>query len=114
MRRCLGFDCQPTIEVSRCRSFSNATLFRKIIAVAVELSRDFMLLALVGVQPEGGGGGRGGVGGLHIMDYTRRLRQKGIPFLRVQVYERAGISQVEAYERVRKSVIADCERTYKG
>ena len=56
MRRCLGFDCQPTIEVSRCRSFSNATLFRKIIAVAVELSRDFMLLALVGVQPEGGGG----------------------------------------------------------
>ena len=45
-------------------------------------------------------GVRGGVGGLHIMDYTRRLRQKGIPFLRVQVYERAGISQVEAYERV--------------
>ena len=62
----------------------------------------------------GVGGGGLGVGGLHIMDYTGRLRQKGIPFLRVQVYERARISQVEAYERVRKSVIADCERTYKG
>ena len=55
--RCLlGSDCQPTTEVSRCRSFSNATLFRKIIAVAVELSRDLMCLALLGVQPEGGGG----------------------------------------------------------
>ena len=74
--RCLGFDCQPTTEVSRCRSFSNATLFRKITAVAVELSRDLMWLALLGVLPEGGGG----VGILHIMDSTGRLCQKGIPF----------------------------------
>ena len=31
---------------------------------------------------------------------TGRLRQKGIPFLAFRLYERAGISQVEAYERV--------------
>ena len=68
--RCLGFDCQPTTEVSRCRSFSNANLFWKKTAVAVELSRDLMWLALLG--------GWGGI--LHIMDYTGRLRQKGIPF----------------------------------
>ena len=40
--------------MSRCRSFSNAALFRKITAGAVELARDLMSLALLGVQPEGG------------------------------------------------------------
>ena len=75
--------------MSRCRSFSNATLFRKIIAVAVELSRDLMCLALLGVQPEGGGGTP--YNGL----YGKALPKRDT-FLRVHVYERAGIS----YERV--------------
>ena len=77
--------------MSRCRSFSNATLFRKIIAVAVELSRDLMCLALLGVQPEGGRGGGTPYNGL----YGKALPKRDT-FLRVQVYERAGIS----YERV--------------
>ena len=80
--------------MSRCRSFSNATLFRKIIAVAVELTRDLVCLALLGVQPEGGRGGTP-YNGL----YGKALPKRDT-FLRVQVYERAGISQVEAYERV--------------
>ena len=88
MWRCLDFDCKTTTEVSRCRSFSNATLFRKITAVAVELSRDLMWLALLGVQPEGGGALYNGL-------YGKALPKKDT-FLRVQVYERAGIS----YERV--------------
>ena len=76
--------------MSRCRSFSNATLFRKIIAVAVELSRDLMCLALLGVQPEGGGGATP-YNGL----YGKALPKRDT-FLRVQEYERSGIS----YERV--------------
>ena len=57
-------------------SLTLLTLFRKITAVAVELSSDLMSLALLGEQPAGEGGG----GIIHIMDYTGRLRQKGIPF----------------------------------
>ena len=41
------------------------------------------------------------------------LRPKGV-FLRLQVYERVGISLAEVYKRVRKSVIWDCERAQKG
>ena len=48
------------------------------------------------------------------MDYTGRLRQKGIPFLELRSIERAGISQVEAYERVWETVMADCEITYRA
>jgi len=45
-------------------------------------------------------------GVLPIMVYTGRLRPKGVPFFRLQVYERVGISLVEVYERVEKSVIS--------
>ena len=51
-------------------------------------------MALLSVQPEGVGGGI-----LHIMDYTKKAPPKRDTFLRVQVYERAGISHVDAYER---------------
>ena len=39
------------------------------------------------------------------MAYTGRLRQKGDTFFRLQVYKRVGISQVEVYKKVGKSVI---------
>ena len=39
------------------------------------------------------------------MAYTGRLRPGGDTFFRLQVYERAGISLVEVYKRVGKSVI---------
>ena len=45
--------------------------------------------------------GRGG-GGLHRAE---RLRPKGVPFIRLQVYERVGISLVVVYARVGKSII---------
>ena len=35
-------------------------------------------------------------------------------FLRLQLYERVGISLAEVYERVGKSVIWVCEMTQKG
>ena len=35
-------------------------------------------------------------------------------FLRLQVYTRVGISQVEVYEKVEKSVISVRKRTKKG
>ena len=47
----------------------------------------------------------GGRGLLPIMAYTGRLRPGGDTFFRLQVYERAGISLVEVYKRVGKSVI---------
>ena len=53
---------------------------------------------------------RGGCGVLPRMAYTGKLRQKGVPFLRLQVYERVGILPIEVYERVRKSVIWVFER----
>ena len=49
-----------------------------------------------------------------LMAYTGRLRSKGVPFFRLLVYERAGISLVELYRRVEKSVIWVCERAQKG
>ena len=42
------------------------------------------------------------------MALTGRLRQKGVPFFRPQVYERVGILLVVVYERVGKSVIWVC------
>ena len=43
---------------------------------------------------------------LPIMAYTGMLRPKGVPFFKLQVYERVGISLVKVYERVGKSVIS--------
>ena len=34
-----------------------------------------------------------------MMAYTGRLRPKGVPFFRLQVHERVGISVVEVYGR---------------
>ena len=48
---------------------------------------------------------------LPIMAYTGRLRRKGVPLFRLQVYERIAILLIEVYERVGKSVIWVCERT---
>ena len=42
----------------------------------------------------------GGGGVLPILAYTGRLHPKGVPFFRLQVYNRVGISQVEVYKRV--------------
>ena len=39
---------------------------------------------------------------------------KGVTFFKSQVCERKGVSVVEVYERIVKSVIAVCTRTYKG
>ena len=39
------------------------------------------------------------------MAYNKRLRPKGVPFFRLLVYERVGISLIEVYERGVKSVI---------
>ena len=44
--------------------------------------------------------------------YTWRLRLKGYLFLRVQVYGRAGFSQVEVHASVGKSVILICKMTF--
>ena len=51
------------------------------------------------------GGVPGGGGVLPIMAYTGGLRSKGVPFFRLQVCKRVGISQVEVYKRVGESVI---------
>ena len=51
-----------------------------------------------------------GGGVLPIMAYTGRLRPKGVPLFRLQVYERVAILLIEVYERVGKSVISVCER----
>ena len=47
---------------------------------------------------------------LPIMSYTGRLRPKGIPFFRLQVYKRVGISLVVVCKRIRKSVISSVKR----
>ena len=49
------------------------------------------------------------------MAHTGRLHPKGVPFLisRLQVYERVGISLVEAYERLGKTVISVCKKSPK-
>ena len=102
--RCLGFDCQPTTEKSRCRSFSNAyTLFRKITSVAFELSRDLMWLSLLGVQPEGWGI-------LHIMDSTGRLRQKGISFLEFRYRKGQGFHKLKHMKGL-AGVVYGCKKS---
>ena len=48
------------------------------------------------------------------MDYVVRFCPKGVSFLiffrLLQVYERVGISQVEVYETVGKSIILLCKK----
>ena len=48
-------------------------------------------------------GGGGGV--ISLMTYTGRVCPKGGPFFKLQVYEKVGISLVEVYGRIGKSVI---------
>ena len=47
------------------------------------------------------GGGRV----ISLMTYTGRVCPKGVPFFKLQVYEKVGISLVEVYGRIGKSVI---------
>ena len=47
----------------------------------------------------------GGGGGISLMTYTGRVCPKGVPFFKLQVYEKVGISLVEVYGRIGKSVI---------
>ena len=49
-------------------------------------------------------------GGTPVVVYTGKLRPKGVPQYSLQVCERAGISLVKVYDRVRKSVILVCKR----
>ena len=46
---------------------------------------------------------------LPIMAYTGRLRPKGVPFSGFRYMKRVGISQVEIYKRVGKSVVLQRE-----
>ena len=48
------------------------------------------------------------------MAHTGRLRPKGVPFFKLRVYEREGISVAESYERVGKSVISVCKKAQNG
>ena len=48
------------------------------------------------------------------MPYNRRLRPEGVPFFRLLVYGRVGISLIEVYERGGKSVILVCKKAQKG
>ena len=47
----------------------------------------------------------GGGGVISLMTYTGRVCPKGVPFFKLQVYEKVGISLVEVYGRIGKSVI---------
>ena len=67
----------------------------------------FQFLALYAWR--GGGGGVTPDNGL----YGESPSERGT-FLRLQVYTRVGISQVEVYEKVEKSVISVRKRTKKG
>ena len=49
-----------------------------------------------------------------MMAYRRRFRPNGVSFFRLQVYERVGISLVEVYKWVEKSVMCACESAQKG
>ena len=60
-------------------------------------------------KPESGGGGGTPYDGL----YGEAPPERGI-FFRPQVYERVGISLVEVYKRVGKSVTWICEGAQKG
>lgn len=42
----------------------------------------------------------------YLIAYTGKVRLKGVPFFRLQVYEREGISLVEVCHKVEKSVIS--------
>ena len=46
-----------------------------------------------------------GGGVISLMTYTGRVCPKGVPFFKLQVYEKVGISLVEVYGRIGKSVI---------
>ena len=48
------------------------------------------------------------------MAYTGRLPLKGVPFFRLQVYDRVGILLVEVYESVGLSVISVRKKAQKG
>ena len=48
------------------------------------------------------------------MAYRGRLRLKGVPFFRLQVYDRVGILLVEVYESVGLSVISVRKKDQKG
>ena len=60
--------------------------------------------------PLGGGGGEI----LSTMAYRGRLRLKGVPFFRLQVYDRVGILLVEVCESVGLSVISVRKKAEKG
>lgn len=47
----------------------------------------------------------GGGGVISLMTYTGRVCPKGVPFFKLQVYEKVGFSLVEVYGRIGKSVI---------
>ena len=48
----------------------------------------------------------GGGGGCDLFnDLYREVCPKGVPFFKLQVYEKVGISLVEVYGRIGKSVI---------
>ena len=59
------------------------------------------------------GGGGGGGSALPVMDYTGRLRPKGVPFSSLTVYKRVGISRVEVYKRVGKTEIYVLKGSFK-
>ena len=46
-----------------------------------------------------------GGGVISLMTYTGRVCPKGVPVFKLQVYEKVGISLVEGYGRIGKSVI---------
>ena len=48
------------------------------------------------------------------MAYTGRLRLKGVPFFRLQVYDRVGILLVEVCKSVGSSVISVRKKTQTG
>ena len=52
-------------------------------------------------------------GVLPTVGYRVTLRLNGVPLFRFLVYARVGISIVELYQRVGKSVISVCEKTQK-
>ena len=57
---------------------------------------------------------RGGGVVLPLKSYTGKLCLKGVPFFRLQAYERVGISLVEVFKRVGKSVIWVCEMAQRA
>ena len=63
-----------------------------------------MTIAFPALQYFHSGGGGTPYNGLTM----GRLRPKGVPFSRLQVHERVGISPVTVYENVGKSVLSVC------